>query len=703
MLVFAPLLVADIRAPVSTTVTACDASPWACAGVTADFDEAVVRELWRFRDRRGGYVRCETPFEALSRDILEAGADADVSLLEEALAEDGAALPRMSAHERQFSWVSELADAVGWRSEFRYPARLSDHINLKEARAYRTVVRRIAGNAGGHNRRHLTLQDSFVVRGASAKGRSSTRKLNGVLRPGVPEVLAANITVGSLAVPTKHNPADAPTRDSPVRRRPAIACPAWLADLARGEYVEWDARYGAGPRATPAVLFPEGTGPLHDRRTWTQRGATTEGMANPHMAPSPFAHERHGDAGAFTTGTDRWRFQNPEAFQIQARRVGPRHSGRYASAERSAVRLARPAPPPSRRFDSTKGFPGEGPANRRSRSEIAARRATVDIRGSRAGPDERARRAAAVEEFATWLVECGIPGTAIDTFSGEDLAPLLVEDGQVQFRRGASVNSLKAATFGLQDRRNGIRVFMKPVWATVTNWEREEPADSHVPLPAVAFAAALAVCFSWGWLQMLAALIVGWLSLARPGELLKLRRRDLILPSDLGLSCAASPGFVVFRHPKGSWGRNAARVEHVRISDAAGLAFLEAYAAGLDDAALLFPDLAEGTRFRRSWDSVFGESLGFVCRDVVGLTPASLRAGAGTDLYVRTNDPARFQWLARHVDQQTARRYLQEHTAALVYARLPHARRGRVEELARLAPALLREATVSLRSPRRAA
>ena len=54
-------------------------------------------------------------------------------------------------------------------------------------------------------------------------------------------------------------------------------------------------------------------------------------------------------------------------------------------------------------------------------------------------------------------------------------------------------------------------------------------------------------------------------------------------------------------------------------------------------------------------------------------------------------------------DQQIARRYLQEHTAALVYARLSHARRGRVEELARLAPALLREATVSLRSPRRAA
>ena len=87
----------------------------------------------------------------------------------------------------------------------------------------------------------------------------------------------------------------------------------------------------------------------------------------------------------------------------------------------------------------------------------------------------------------------------------------------------------------------------------VTNWEREEPPDSRVLLPAVAFAAGLAVCMSWGWWQMLAALIVGWLSLARPTELLALRHKDLILSSELGLSCAASPAFIVFRHPEGSW------------------------------------------------------------------------------------------------------------------------------------------------------
>ena len=82
--------------------------------------------------------------------------------------------------------------------------------------------------------------------------------------------------------------------------------------------------------------------------------------------------------------------------------------------------------------------------------------------------------------------------------------------------------------------------------------------------------------------------------------------------------------------PKGGWGRNAARAEHVTIRDPVGLRFLEVYAAHLPDDALLFPSLAVGTIHRDCWDAVFGRALGFSCRDGVGLTPASLRAGALT-------------------------------------------------------------------------
>ena len=100
LLAFAPLLVADIRSPVSTTVTACDASPWACAGVEAELSEQTVSELWRFRDRRGGYVRCETPFEAVARDIMSSDDEAAQRALESAYADDGEEVPTLTDRPR---------------------------------------------------------------------------------------------------------------------------------------------------------------------------------------------------------------------------------------------------------------------------------------------------------------------------------------------------------------------------------------------------------------------------------------------------------------------------------------------------------------------------------------------------------------------------------------------------------------------------
>ena len=161
------------------------------------------------------------------RDVLASDDEEAHRAVEAAFADEGEAAPDLTAHERQFSWVSELADAVGWRHAFKYRARLSEHINLKEGRAYRTLVRRTGLNAEAHGTKQLVLGDSAVVRGAAAKGRSSTHKFNAIaLRPVVPDQLVANVAFGSLAVPTKHNPADNPSRDLQVRRRPATPYPA---------------------------------------------------------------------------------------------------------------------------------------------------------------------------------------------------------------------------------------------------------------------------------------------------------------------------------------------------------------------------------------------------------------------------------------------------------------------------------------------
>ena len=109
--VLAPPFESDIRAPVSSCLTAADASPWAAAAVEADITPSAARELWRVRDRRGGYVRSETESEVLAREIAEAGTDRDraalAAVLRDAATDDDAAnddpFAAAKAHEARVS------------------------------------------------------------------------------------------------------------------------------------------------------------------------------------------------------------------------------------------------------------------------------------------------------------------------------------------------------------------------------------------------------------------------------------------------------------------------------------------------------------------------------------------------------------------------------------------------------------------------
>ena len=159
---------------------------------------------------------------------------------------------------------------------------------------------------------------------------------------------------------------------------------------------------------------------------------------------------------------------------------------------------------------------------------------------------------------------------------------------------------------------------------------------------------------------MLRAQVLGWVALARPAEMLRLVRRDVLLPSDLCETAAVA--FVVFALPKGRWSRRAPKKEHVRVDDPHAIAFLERTIGAWEAAEPLFPRLRVGDRYRTVWDTLYGPrepGLGFQCRGPDGITPGSLRAGAGCELYARTGEPSKFSWLARHQHGETARRYLQ--------------------------------------------
>ena len=79
-----PLLETDLRAKVAPTLWCTDASPSAGAVVHAELLEHAARELWRYRDSRGAYVRL-SPKEDTADGLHVVESPAAESLLQAAV------------------------------------------------------------------------------------------------------------------------------------------------------------------------------------------------------------------------------------------------------------------------------------------------------------------------------------------------------------------------------------------------------------------------------------------------------------------------------------------------------------------------------------------------------------------------------------------------------------------------------------------
>jgi hypothetical protein len=96
---------------------------------------------------------------------------------------------------------------------------MNEHISLLEARALLMGFRALlAGRDQGKRFMHrhiVVLVDNTAVLGAVTKGRSSSRQLNRIYSKLAVLLAAADVKAHYLYVPSKENPADAPSRIFP--------------------------------------------------------------------------------------------------------------------------------------------------------------------------------------------------------------------------------------------------------------------------------------------------------------------------------------------------------------------------------------------------------------------------------------------------------------------------------------------------------
>lgn len=203
-----PLACWDMRKKIGTSVLSTDATPSSGGAARTTVPAALAEELWRVSEVKGEAVRMDGQ---PGRDLLQSFNDPKEPCL----------------------IASTMGKTLKWKATSSYTFRQTSHINLQEARALRREVARLAKNRRSGNCIQICFNDSRVVCGAVGKGRSSSYKLNGILRGMLPYLLLANISLGLIWVETDSNPADHPSRMKPIPP-PSLGVPPWLAKYLGG-------------------------------------------------------------------------------------------------------------------------------------------------------------------------------------------------------------------------------------------------------------------------------------------------------------------------------------------------------------------------------------------------------------------------------------------------------------------------------------
>ena len=524
--------------------------------------------------------------------------------------------------------------------------------------------------------RIVALVDSNVVRGATSKGRSSSRGLSSVLR----RVCAGLVSYGLYLVvpfcPTRLNVADDPSRDVPLR--PSV--PGF--DL--GALTRLDLTCLASSR------------PL---RRWASNWVR---LATLLCGCGLFSLS---DAGTY-----------PRCWPKPIKSLDP------------VVLMD---------FDSTLGFPGEGPLTFPLHVVVGflylclcshplsmlclccaggclggpAGAFAMDLRPQTAGDRIRADRRTSLgplpsgrpvlprtgnqrekyfSYFLDWvrLLEIDFDSMLERYYEHvEDINILLSRFGRELYRSGRTYNQYAETINELASRKPQLRRMLQAAWDLGYSWRKHEPSEHHIALPSSVLLAMLSTCITWGWLRLAGCFSLMFGGLLRPGELCAATREDLLLPDDVGGHlpyCLLS-----IREPKTRFSN--ARHQSAKVDSGDLLILIRTAFRGLQPHHRLWPFSPQTLRNRLK--SVL-EALWLPSEASASGKPidlGSFRAGGATWIIQTTDDGDLLQRRGRWANRKMMEIYVQEVSALLFLKKVPAPTRQRIVVLANCFPALLKK------------
>ena len=513
--------------------------------------------------------------------------------------------------------------------------------------------------------RFVTLVDSIVVRGAVSKGRSSSRAISSVLKRLCSTFVAGSLYATLPFCPTRLNVADDPTRDHPIRPPgSSLYIHSWDKD----DLI----RFASLPRL----------------RRWAANWARLVLLC-----------------------------LGPDVLYLHDLSMYPQ-----------------PLPVPSvvagcqMDFDSTLGFPGEGPGCPRSRSYLSvwrlslclsvlslsldfrslfwadamplfprsgadirragARRGVPLVEGRRVMPATSQNRDFLVSAFIAWTVEEGLDWDALLRESHvyiDEINAILSTYGRLLYQVGRPYNHFAETLNGIAMKKPSLRRQLQAAWNVAYGWVQQEPGCHHAALPPQVLIALLATSLLWGWTRVAGCLALAFGAILRPGEVCAAFRHQLLLPRDVfgTMHCA----YLSILEPKTRF--TAAKHQTAKLDAPDLLEIVDLAFSFLPKEARLWPYSSQTlrTRFR---SLLVG--LGLPTGVVEGRRPldlGSLRAGGATWLLNMSESPDLTRRRGRWLNNKTMEIYVQEASSVLYLSTVSDISRKKIFLLVKAFPEIL--------------
>ena len=310
-------------------------------------------------------------------------------------------------------------------------------------------------------------------------------------------------------------------------------------------------------------------------------------------------------------------------------------------------------------------------------------RVPKDLEASRVSPAHRALLAKGFDELTCWCVQNHVPLPTAYRTSPLEMDELFVSYIKFCHAENRPISQARRAVLGVQHRYRHLVRNLKQSWDVLKTWEMDKPLAMRIPCPeiiakaifCVALTKAFVVCPEEAhyWLPFGILVWTGWFGLLRPGEIIKLRCRDVVLPSVIHSVLGETGAVLGIENPKNR--RQMGKRQVCKIDNELATKWLAWLTSGLDPDVKLFP--SSYGKFL----SLFKIALAELGLTHLGLTPASLRAGRATHLFISGVETSRLRVVGRWKCLETLDHYIQVAASALTLISLNSAEVCQLERI----------------------